>query len=285
MEMTMTLPPCSSASLRLALLSGALVLAGPALAQDKAAGDSFDCLIQPMAVLRLGTPVPGLVQEVLFDRGATVKKGDIVARLQSGVEEANAAVAKARAENDAAVKATTARLDYARRRAERLTQLRRNDNVAIGAADEAETAARVAESEQREAEVVHRLAELEFRRASEVVNQRTIVSPVDGIVTERTMGPGEYANDWSSVMTVAQLDPLRVEARLPLGMYRSVQPGMTADVTPDKPVEGVYPAKVSVVDRVFDSSTGTVGVRLELSNPGHLLPAGLKCKLRFRPTG
>src|SRR5215475_8668636 len=67
--------------------------------QKKAAAE-FDCLIQPKMVLKLGTPVPGLISEVLVDRGAMVKKGDVVARLESGVEEAAVALAKARAQND-----------------------------------------------------------------------------------------------------------------------------------------------------------------------------------------
>jgi hypothetical protein len=33
---------------------------------------------------------------------------------------------------------------------------------------------------------------------------------------------------------------------------------------------------------VVDAASGTLGVRLELPNPGYRLPAGLKCKVRFR---
>src|SRR5215813_5010617 len=78
-------------------------------AQDRGADSSFDCLIQPTMVLKLGTPVPGLLNEVLVDRGAYVKKGDVVARLESGVETASVALAKARAENEASIRAARAR--------------------------------------------------------------------------------------------------------------------------------------------------------------------------------
>src|SRR5258707_15487944 len=59
-------------------------IAQPAVAQEKAATEEFACLIQPKMVLKLGTPVPGLLSEVLVDRGTIVKKGDVIARLESG---------------------------------------------------------------------------------------------------------------------------------------------------------------------------------------------------------
>jgi multidrug efflux pump subunit AcrA (membrane-fusion protein) len=58
---------------------------------------------------------------------------------------------------------------------------------------------------------------------------------------------------------------------------------MQGVVTPEAPLNGTsYNARVSVVDRVVDAASGTLGVRLELPNPGYRLPAGLKCKVRFR---
>jgi len=38
---------------------------------------------------------------------------------------------------------------------------------------------------------------------------------------------------------------------------------------------------VTIVDRVFDAGSGAFGIRLDLPNPDHLLPAGLHCTLRF----
>jgi len=44
-------------------------------------------------------------------------------------------------------------------------------------------------------------------------------------------------------------------------------------------------AVVTVVDQVFDAASGTIGVRLELANPGYRIPAGLKCQVRFGGIG
>ena len=39
---------------------------------------------------------------------------------------------------------------------------------------------------------------------------------------------------------------------------------------------------MQIVDKVVDSASGTFGVRLELPNPAGNMPAGVKCKVRFR---
>jgi hypothetical protein len=56
---------------------------------------------------------------------------------------------------------------------------------------------------------------------------------------------------------------------------------MKGEVYPEEPVGSRYTATVTVVDRVFDAASGTIGVRLEVPNPQYALPAGLKCQVRF----
>jgi RND family efflux transporter MFP subunit len=263
----------------------ATAIAPSAMAQDQNVGTEFDCLIQPKMVLKLGTPVPGLISEVLVDRGAIVKKGDVVARLESGVEAAAVALAQRRAENEATVRSNLAKLEFQRRKAERMKQLRKNDSIALATADEAETAARVAQDELEEAQVGLQLAKLELTRATELLKQRTIRSPINGVVVERALGPGEYAFDQAHLLTVSQIDPLNVEVFVPLAQFGKIRPGIMAEVRPEQPVGGRYDATVTVVDQVFDAASGTIGVRLELPNPDHALPAGLKCRVRFPGIG
>jgi RND family efflux transporter MFP subunit len=269
----------------IALAGLAISAALPGRAQEQKGNSEFECLIQPKVVLKLGTPVPGLISEVLVDRGSVVKKGDVLARLESGVEEAALSLAQARAENDATVRSNRAKVDFQRRKDERFKQLRRNDTVSFATADEAETAARVAEHELDEAEVTLRLAGLEATRARELLKQRTIRSPIDGVVVERKLGAGEYAYDQAHLMTVAQIDPLNVEVFVPLTQFGKIRPGLKAEVRPEQPVGGRYTATVTIVDQVFDAASGTIGVRLELPNPEYAVPAGLKCQVRFPGIG
>ena len=77
------------------------------------------------------------------------------------------------------------------------------------------------------------------------------------------------------------MDPLRVEVFVPIRYYGKVHVGSEAQVRPEAPVGGIYSAKVTVVDRVMDAASGTLGVRLRLPNPDFKLPAGVRCKVSF----
>ena len=125
-----------------------------------------------------------------------------------------------------------------------------------------------------------RLADLELQRTSAEVALRTIKSPVNGVVVERFMHPGEFPKQ-EKILKIAQIDPLRVEVYAPVAMLGKITVGSSAYVKPEAPVPGEYVAKVTVVDRVVDAASGTFGVRLELANHDLKLPAGLKCTVRF----
>jgi membrane fusion protein (multidrug efflux system) len=252
-----------------------LLFAGPAVARD------YACLMEPKQVVKLAAPVQGVVSVVAVDRGDRVHKGQLVAQLDSEVEEANVLISRLRATNDTEVTAGQAKLDFLKRKLARKVRLVNNTFGSQAELEEAQSDERVADAQLREAVMNFGQAKLELKRANGLLNQRRIVSPVDGVVTERTLGQGEYLNDQAHILTIAEMDPLRVETFLPVSVYGHVKVGDVADVLPEAPVGGTYQAKVVVVDPVFDAASNTIGVRLELPNPEFRLPAGIHCRVRF----
>ena len=97
---------------------------------------------------------------------------------------------------------------------------------------------------------------------------------------ERAMSAGERV-DHETILKVAQIDPLRVEVILPSAMFGQIALGAGASVVPEIPGDTVHVAKVTIVDRVIDSASGTFGVRLELPNPDHSIPGGVHCQIQF----
>jgi RND family efflux transporter MFP subunit len=245
--------------------------------------DTLECLIEPRVVAKLASPVQGVVAEVLVDRGDLIRRGDPVARLDSAVEAAAVEVARIQAANEFGIESKRHRSELLKRKRDRAQTLQRVNVVAESALDEAATEARIAELEAHEAELSLSLARAELKRSEENLKRRTINSPIDGIVTERSLSAGEFAYEQAPIMTVAEIDPLHVEVYAPLDYYHRVKPGMRAEVRPEEPIGGSYTGIVTTVDRVFDAGSGTFGIRLDLPNPDHALPAGLHCKLRFLP--
>ncbi len=261
-----------------------LILTGGAAAQDlEPRAGALACVMEPKAVIKLGSPEEGILDEFLVDRGDLVTQGQIVARLNSDLEEVNVEMARVRAQSDVEIESSRARLDYRESEAARIAQLHAKKIVATKSMDEAEVERRLAVFAVSAAELQRKTARLEYRHAKARLERRSIKSPVEGVVIERNMTVGEYAHEQIPIMTVAEIDPLNVEVFVPIGLYGSVAVGMPAEVEPEAPIGGSYRARVTVVDRVFDTASGTFGVRLALPNPEGRLPAGLKCKVRFLP--
>lgn len=246
--------------------------------------DDFDCLMEPYMTVKLSTPVDGVIHDVTVDRGDTVRRGQTMARLDFRLEKAALALAELRASNVHEVGATQAQVRYLRQKYERIQKLNSSKFSTDAALQEVETDVRMAEQELAEAKLNLQIAELEAKRAEMLLDQRSIKSPVDGVVVERMMVPGEYRNEQSHIVTIAQIDPINVEVFVPIEMHGRIEPGQTALVRPASPVNGVYTATVTVVDRVYDAASGTFGVRLELPNPKMRLPAGIHCRVSFDTT-
>ena len=252
-----------------------VLAAAPAMAAD------YPCLIEPRQVLKLAASVQGVVSAVAVDRGDRVRKGQLLANLDSEVEEANVSIARLRAMNDTQVAAAQAKLDYLRRKMARKDKLQNNAYGSAAELDEAQSDEKVAEAQYREQVLNLNQAKLEAVRAEGMLHQRHILSPVNGVVTERTLGQGEFLNDQAHILTIAEMDPLRVEGYLPISVYGHIKVGDVAEVLPEAPVGGSFKAKIVVLDSVFDAASNTIGVRLELPNPDLRLPAGIHCRVRF----
>jgi multidrug efflux pump subunit AcrA (membrane-fusion protein) len=66
----------------------------------------------------------------------------------------------------------------------------------------------MAEFAAKEAELNFQVAQLELTHQEELLKQRTILSPINGVVMERALSAGEYTNETKHILTIAQIDPL-----------------------------------------------------------------------------
>jgi len=217
---------------------------------------AYECLLEPSLVVNVGSPVDGVLEQVLVDRGDRVKRGDVVAKLQSGVEAA-------------AVGLSQAHVEFGRRKLERNEALYEKQLISTQDRDELVTEIK--------------LREEELKRDQETLKLRTIVSPIDGVVVERRLAPGDFIRtDKSMVMKLARINPLNVEVVAPARLFGQVRVGQTGKVTMAPFFPGSFTAKVVVVDKVIDAASGTLGVRLQLANPDYKIPAGIKCSVVFQ---
>ena len=240
-------------------------------------------MIEARQTVEIRSSVEAVIETVKVRRGDLVSKGQVVATLESGPERASLDLAKGRAQNLGEIKVSEARVEITRKKLVRANELFKQNFISANSRDEAMAELQLASEELRRARENRTLNELEATRSSEVLAMRTIRSPLNGVVVEVLLKPGEFGaiSFKDPIMRLAQIDPLHVEVVLPVSAYGRVKPRQRAIVMPEAPVGGSYKTTVTVVDPVVDAASGTFGVRLELPNAKRLIPAGVRCKVRF----
>lgn len=257
----------------------AWVLVGPTQAAQP-----LGCLIEAERTADIGSQVVGIIESIAVERGDSVKKGQTLALLKAQPERAAVALAKARQEAEGEVRAAEAAARFAAQQLARNEDLLKRNFLSHNAVDQARADAEVARQKLAQAQENRRVAsnEVEYSRAQ--LSQRTIVSPFDGVVTERYLAPGERVED-KPILRVAQVDPLRVQVVAPISLYGQIKPGDSAHIVPELPGATSVRAIVARVDKVIDPASNTFRTLLRLDNPAHALPAGLRCRADFVKLG
>jgi RND family efflux transporter MFP subunit len=256
----------------------------PALAAGISA-DVSNCLVKPRRVIQLGSPVFGALSNVYVDRGDVVKKDQVLARLNSTVEEMQVALDKFRATNTTQIEAAKVDLAWNQRELDRRRQLAGNMFSKANDIDEYITKVDQDQLAIRKAQADLETAKLEAARSDAQLQLKILTSPVNGVVTEIKLSPGEFIYEQTPIMTLAEVDPLNIDLVVPAEVYHSVKIGAIGEVHLNPPVDATFPARVDVIDPVIDAASDTFRIRLILPNPGNAIPAGIKCSVRLPDAG
>ena len=254
-----------------------LVFSQPLMAKEYT---DLDCLVKPEMYINVSSPVDGVLEAVLVNKSDSVEKGQELAKLQSSVEAANVEIAHQEAQMDNLIHAKQLRYQYALRKKERIGNLFKGKVSSTQDYDEAVTEVELAKTELLQTKLDKKKNELKLEMAKAQLEQRTIRSPIKGIVVERYLMPGESVDN-QPILQLAKIDPLLVEVLAPAELFDKVTRGMAVEVTPDFPANSHYKATVNVIDRIIDAASGSFTIRLALPNPDDKLIGGTKCVARF----
>ena len=240
-----------------------------------------DCLLEPAQTVELRSPVSGLIDKVLAERGQAVKRGAPLVLLESSVERAAVDLAAYKSQLEGPLKSTESRIQHAQAKLRRRTGLAEQNYGSMQDKEDAEAELGSAQADAQIARENKQLARLEQSYASAQLALRTLRSPIDGVVVDQARFAGELVEGGENkpyILKIAQSHPLRVKMILPAALFGRISPGMKAEVMHEKPAQGRYTATVINVDKSIDGASGSFQVRMDLPNPNGELPGGLKCK-------
>lgn len=249
---------------------------------NEAAG--YDCLIEPAQTVEVGTSVGGVLAEVRVKRGDRVKRGEILASLESGSEAAGVALARYKSQLVGPTQLAQTKMDFAHRKFERRSDMAAEKLMSRQDSDDAEAEYTQAQSELQVAKENREVARLEYVQQSKQLALRTLRSPFDGVVVDQMIWPGETVEPGATkhaILKLAQLDPLRVRVVMPMQSFGQPRLHMPVTITPEVDRGQTYVANVSGIDRIIDAASGTFVVFLDLPNSSLDKPSGVKCKAVF----
>jgi cobalt-zinc-cadmium efflux system membrane fusion protein len=222
------------------------------------------------ATVRVYTPVAGQVTAVRVDVGQAVKRGTALAEIRS--PDYGQALADARS---AQANLATADKAYARSR----------DLLLHGAAAQKDVEAAEAAYEASLAERDRALARLKLYHGSEssTDDAYSLLSPIDGVVVERNINPGQEVRADQMLANATNLfaplfvvsDPTRLWIQVDAAEtdLASLLPGQKLHVVSKAFPDRVFDGAVVNIGPSLDPSTRSVRVRGEVYNPGNLLKA------------
>lgn len=199
------------------------------------------------------------------DMGTRVKKGELLADIDTPEVDQELSQAKATREQIAA------QLELAKISADRWVNLRKTDSVSQQEADQETNAYK-----QSQANLA--AADANVRRLEQMELFKHIYAPFAGVITQRNTDIGMLINAGSNtgqkgLFNLAQVDPLRVYVSIPQSYFPNVHAGMPAYIQLDEYPGQKFSGKVVRSADAIDPATRTLLTEVDVENhDGRLLP-------------
>ncbi len=197
----------------------------------------------------------GLISEILVSSGQTVKKGDVLARLDDDEQVIE----------------------------------REKAQVALKSAVEKSTSYRnlrsVARLDVLDAQIAEESAKLALSTAELNLKRRDIVAPIDGIAGIVAINIGDNATTQTSIVSIDDRSKILVNFWAPERFTTAIKLGMPVEATSISRPGETFSGKVEAVDNRVDEASRTVRVRAVFDNANDELRAGMSFAVTMAFTG
>lgn len=224
-------------------------------------------ITKPSDTRNLAFMAPGIVREMLVKPGDVVEKGQVLAREDADLEEAQLKSMEIEANSTEEIQAAEKERDAKKVHYEALKEAGGGTNPKE--LREAELDYQVAELKILVAQDQHAQKQAEADRQKKKIEKMTLYSPVKGIVEKVSVQPGEAVDPSKpdGAISLVVNTPLWAEMHLPTRQADSLKVGDTLNVSyADDSAAKTLPAKIIYKAPVADAASGTQTVRLELPN-------------------
>src|SRR5271156_2067579 len=232
--------------------------------------------------------VNGYVAKWLVDIGDHVKKGQLLATIETPELDAELAAARAQLKaSEAQVVARQAEAEFSK-----TTNDRWRDSPK-GVVSEQEREAKKADYESSKARLYAANAQVNLDKSkvdqySALAEFKQVKAPFDGTITERKIDIGNLVTAGSGSTTtplyrMAQTDPLRIFVDVPQSASGELMnAGVPAEIRATGAVGGVFSGKIARSAESINAQARTMRVEVDMPNANHALVPGMYVNVAFR---
>jgi RND family efflux transporter MFP subunit len=232
--------------------------------------------------------VNGYVASWQVDIGDQVKKGQVLATIET--PELNAELGAARAQlqtSQAQVGASRAEVEFSKSTNERWRDSPK------GVVSEQERESKKADYQSALAKLSAAIAQVALDKSkvdqyTSLTEFRQVKAPFDGTITERKIDVGNLVTAGSgssttSLYRMAQTDPLRIFVEVPQGAAGELMhAGVPAEIRAAGALGGVFSGKIARSAQALNSQSRTMRVEVDMPNAAHSLVPGMYVSVAFR---
>lgn len=256
---------------------------GPLVAKVTATGK-----LSPLVTVQVGSQVSGRIQDLRVDYNSTVKKGQVLARLDPQLFMA--ALERERANHVAAqsnVRKAEVEALNAKQQLDRTRYLAERQLIAQAELDTAQARHDTAQAQVVMARASLRQAQASLHQAEVNLSYTTIASPVDGVVISRSVDVGQTVAaslQAPTLFLIAQdLRKVQVNTSVSEADIGKLRPGIPAEFTVDAYPGETFVGKVRQIrnDPKTEQNVVTYDAVLDVANPDQKLKPGMTANVSF----
>lgn len=219
----------------------------------------------------------GIVHKAVVQEGDIVKVGSTLATLNQAVLLESLEIAKARAESTARLDSARSQVELLRSQLEAVSSLVNGGHTNRFEVEQKQSEYQTAYAEYRAAEDELKLNRLEVRRIQAQIGDRTITSPINGVVTEIHKQPGEnLSNNEPQYATIVRVNELKVRFYLDADTLKSLSVGQKIKILVGRNQVSKR-ASVTYVSPIIDPDSGLGRIDVMIDNHDLKLQSGIIC--------
>lgn len=209
--------------------------------------------------VEVGARVSGKVEKILVKLGQKVKKGELIAELDSITQEntLNSSQAQLAAYKAQLVAAQTA-YRVANSNFQRIVKLYKRKASSLDDYENAQNNLDSAKANVEQIQAQIKQSEIEVNTATTNLNYTKITSPIDGIVISIPVSVGQTVNanqTTPTIIQVADLDTMLIKPEISEGDITKIKSGMKVQFTTLAEPDEIYQAEIASVDPALTTLT------------------------------